>query len=81
MEEKMANTVMKSSANATRITGINLPWDEFEYAEKEEGLYKIRFPHSCVLYLRGDNPKECMNLKLVFPDGQSVNYKVPVLRM
>ena len=22
-----------------------------------------------------------MNLKLVFPDGQSVNYKVPVLRM
>lgn len=25
MEEKMANTVMKSSANATRITGINLP--------------------------------------------------------
>ena len=52
-----------------------------EYAEKEEGLYKIRFPHSCVLYLRGDNPKDCMNLKLVFPDGQSVNYKVPVLRM
>ena len=52
-----------------------------EYAEKEEGLYKIRFPHSCVLYLRGDNPKDCMDLKLVFPDGQSVNYKVPVLRM
>ena len=25
MEENMANTVMKSSANATRITGINLP--------------------------------------------------------
>ena len=52
-----------------------------EYAEKEDGLYQIRFPHSCVLYLRGDNPKDCMDLKLVFPDGQSVNYKVPVLRM
>ena len=47
----------------------------------EDGFYQIRFPHSCVLYLRGDNPKDCMNLKLVFPDGQSVNYKVPVLRM
>ena len=52
-----------------------------EYAEKEEGLYQICFPHSCVLYLRGDNPKDCMVLKLVFPDGQSVDYKVPVLRM
>ena len=52
-----------------------------EYAEKEDGIYQIRFPHSCVLYLRGDNSKECMDLKLVFPDGQSVNYKVPVLRM
>ena len=52
-----------------------------EYAEKEDGFYQIRFPHSCVLYLRGDNSKDCMNLKLVFPDGQSVNYKVPVLRM
>ena len=52
-----------------------------EYAEKEEGIYQIRFPHSCVLYLRGDNPKDCMVLKLVFPDGQSVDYKVPVLRM
>ena len=52
-----------------------------EYAEKEDGIYQFRFPHSCVLYLRGDNSKDCMNLKLVFPDGQSVNYKVPVLRM
>ena len=52
-----------------------------EYAEKEDEIYQIRFPHSCVLYLRGDNRKNCMDLKLVFPDGQSVNYKVPVLRM
>ena len=52
-----------------------------EYAEKEAGIYQIRFPYSCVLYLRGDSPKDCMNLKLVFSEGQSVNYKVPVLRM
>lgn len=52
-----------------------------EYAEKEDEIYQIRFPHSCVLYLRGDNRKNCIDLKLVFPDGQSVNYKVPVLRM
>ena len=52
-----------------------------EYAEEEDGIYQIRFPYSCVLYLRGDSPKDCMNLKLVFSEGQSVNYKVPVLRM
>ena len=59
-------------------------WDgesETKPKKGEDGFYQIRFPHSCVLYLRGDNPKDCMNLKLVFPDGQSVNYKVPVLRM
>ena len=52
-----------------------------EYAEKDDDSYQIRFPHSCVLYLRGDSKKEFMNLNLVFPDGQSVKYKVPVLRM
>ena len=52
-----------------------------EYAEKEDGIYQIRFPHSCVLYLRGGSQKDHMDLNLVFPDGQSVKYKVPVLRM
>ena len=52
-----------------------------EYAEKEDDIYQIRFPHSCVLYLRGGSLKDHMDLNLVFPDGQSVKYTVPVLRM
>ena len=52
-----------------------------EYAEKEDDIYQIRFPHSCVLYLRGGSLKDHMDLNLIFPDGQSVKYTVPVLRM
>ena len=52
-----------------------------EYAQKEEEKYRIHLPHSCVLYLRGDNPLSSQNLELVLPDGRSIEYRVPVIRM
>ena len=52
-----------------------------EYAQKEAGKYRIHLPHSCVLYLRGDNPSPSQNLELVLPDGRSIEYRVPVIRM
>lgn len=52
-----------------------------EYAQKEDGKYRIHLPHSCVLYLRGDNPSPSQNLELVLPDGRSIEYRVPVIRM
>ena len=51
-----------------------------EYAEKENGKYRIYFPQSCVLYLRGKNGPDFLEMELVMPDGQCVNYKVPVIR-
>ncbi|MGN0356037.1 MAG: hypothetical protein ACI4EI_13325 [Muricoprocola sp.] len=52
-----------------------------ENAEKIEGAYKIWFPHSCILYLRGDDQKKTMGMTLLLPDGQEVQYQVPIIRM
>ena len=51
-----------------------------EYVKKENGKYRIYFPQSCVLYLRGKNDPDFLEMELVMPDGQLVNYKVPVIR-
>ena len=52
-----------------------------EYAEKTDERYRIHFPKSCVLYLRGDSSEKFLDLELIFADGCSVEYKVPILRM
>ena len=51
-----------------------------ETKQIENGRYKIYFPHSCVLYLRGKNGPDFLEMELVMSDGQLVNYKVPVIR-
>ena len=60
-------------------------YDDFaislEYAEKVHGVYRMQFPHSCILYLRGDAQKKNVSMELQFPDNQVVQYKVPVVRM
>ena len=84
---KIADKIYHIECQSTGDAEMVIRMIEYDFAisletkQIENGRYKIYFPHSCVLYLRGDNPKDCMDLKLVFPDGQSVNYKVPVLRM
>lgn len=52
-----------------------------EYAQKENGKYQIHLPHSCVIYLRGDNPSTSQNLDLILPDGRSIEYNVPIIRI
>ena len=51
-------------------------------AETEDGLYRLHFPRSCIIYLRhdGEAPKE-EEMELVFQDGQKVRYRVPTVRV
>ena len=51
-------------------------------AEVEEGLYRLTFPRSCIIYLRhdGDAPEE-ETMELVFQDGQTVRYSVPTVQV
>lgn len=46
--------------------------------EKRDGVYRIRFPHSAVLYLR-NTKKESLHMEMEMPDGTVVNYHVPIL--
>lgn len=52
-----------------------------EHAEKVHDTYRMQFPHSCILYLRGDAQKKNVSMELQFPDNQVVQYKVPVIRI
>ena len=51
-----------------------------EYVKKEDGIYHIRFPYSCVIYLRGGSEDRFIKMIIDMPDGQMVEYKVPVVR-
>ena len=51
-------------------------------AEMENGQYRIRFPRSCILYLRhNEETPEEEALDLEFADGQKVKYAVPVIKV
>lgn len=50
-----------------------------ENASRENGRFRIRFPHSCVLYLRGKSGVEELEMEIVMPDGRIVEYRVPVI--
>ena len=52
-----------------------------EYAGQEDGRFCMRLPHSCVLYLRGNSGSAPLVMDLILPDGTTVPYRVPVIRM
>lgn len=44
--------------------------------------YEIRFPESCVMYLRSDgNTKDSLQMKVIMPDGQICNYTTRVIKV
>ena len=45
---------------------------------KEEGIYRMRFPNSAVIYLRGTE-KTSLCMEMVMPDGNTIRYQIPVL--
>lgn len=52
-----------------------------ETAVKENGKYRVYFPQSCVLYLRGKTGPDYHEMDLVMPDGRCIDYKVPIVRV
>ena len=51
-----------------------------EHAEKVNGRYQIRLPSSCVLFLRGSSKEDSLRMDLISPDGQCMEYIVPVIK-
>lgn len=50
-----------------------------ESMEKAEGTYRMYFPHSCILYLRGDQDRKLLSVEMIMPDGSVTEYKVPTI--
>ncbi len=54
-----------------------------ELAEKNNGIFEIEFPQSCVLYIRNHREHslpEHQEAIVKFADGQPILYRVPILR-
>ena len=45
-----------------------------ENVKKENGIFRMRFPHSAVIYLRGTR-KKSLRMELIMPDGKIVRYQ------
>ena len=51
-----------------------------EQAEKSDGVYRMKFPESCVLYIRKQRVKKpTLDVELVFPSGETVMYQAKVI--
>ena len=81
--EKRYHMECQSTEDSTMILRM-IEYDfaiSLEHAEKVHGTYRMQFPHSCILYLRGDVREKTVSMELQFPDNQVVQYKVPVIRI
>ena len=52
-----------------------------EHVQKENGRYRMYFPQSCVLYLRGIKKRDTISVEIVMPNGDTVEYTVPVVQV
>lgn len=52
-----------------------------ENVQKENGRYRIYFPQSCVLYLRGTKKMDMISMELVMPNGNTAEYTVPIVQV
>lgn len=50
-----------------------------EEAKMENGIYRMYFPYSCVIYLRGKGRKDNLELEIIMPDGQKIKYSLPAI--
>lgn len=52
-----------------------------ENVQKENGRYRMYFPQSCVLYLRGTKKMDMISMELVMPNGNTAEYTVPIVQV
>lgn len=45
----------------------------------EDGKYRMYFPNSCILFLRGNSDRKMLGVEMVMPDGSTTKYKVPAI--
>lgn len=69
---------------STNDSGMIIRMIEYDFAisleniRREDGIYRMYFPHSCILYLRGKHANS-QTIEIVMPDNSLARYTVPVL--
>ena len=83
----IANRVYHIECQSTDDSTMVIRMIEYDFAisleqvQKENGRYRMYFPQSCVLYLRGIKKRDTLSVELVMPNGDTVEYTVPVVQV
>ena len=83
----IANRIYHIECQSTDDSTMVIRMIEYDFAisleqvQKENGRYRMYFPQSCVLYLRGIKKRDTISVEIVMPDGNTVEYTVPVVQV
>ena len=83
--EKITDSRLKIADKSTGDAEMVIRMIEYDFAvsletkQIENGRYKIYFPHSCVLYLRGKGRKDTLGMDIIMPDGRVIKYELPAI--
>ena len=83
----IANRIYHIECQSTDDSTMVIRMIEYDFAisleqvQKENGRYRMYFPQSCVLYLRGTKKRDTISVEIVMPDGNAVEYTVPVVQV
>ena len=83
----IANRIYHIECQSTDDSTMVIRMIEYDFAisleqvQKENGRYRMYFPQSCVLYLRGIKKRDTISVELVMPNGDTVEYTVPVVQV
>ena len=83
----IANRIYHIECQSTDDSTMVIRMIEYDFAisleqvQKENGRYRMYFPQSCVLYLRGIKKRDAISVELVMPNGGTVEYTVPVVQV
>ena len=80
---KIADKVYHIECQSTSDAEMVIRMIEYDFAisleskEMKEGRYRIYFPHSCVIYLRGKGRSNTLGMDIIMPDGRVIKYDLP----
>ena len=82
---KIADKIYHIECQSTGDAEMVIRMIEYDFAvsletkQIENGRYKIYFPHSCVLYLRGKGRTDTLGMDIIMPDGRVIKYELPAI--
>ena len=83
---KIGNRIYHIECQSTRDPDMVMRMGEYDFVialentYQTDGKYYMKFPYSCVVYIRERTEPEKLQMIILMPDGKEVEYNVPVMR-